>query len=394
MGTRDGIRKAKGLQTMADQNNKEVSFSVDDNKVSFGDSDDSILSEPAGEQVGIPELELAYEMAEKGIAAAQQAIGIDLYFGQHQDKDPVRAVYWLEKAAQQGLASSQVVLALAYSNGQGVKQDYAKAAYWYEKAAEQGNSTGQTKAGFAYYFGFGVQQDYARAINWLRKGAEQGDVEAQAALARAYYDGEGVERNFDSALYWAEKPAGKGEASAQFIVGAGYANGWSVKKDLETAVKWLEKSAAQGYKPAIQVLPDLREKLDIQRRAEQSRIKKEKEEEEYREAIAGTTAEFFTILAAALFLTGAYFLEKTYGHAIVVQLLAVAATVVGGTCVGMFFFGFWAPLSFLGFMAGLGGSLYIAFHQTDVALAHKGMNVAVVMIGLSLIRIIIKKLIK
>ncbi len=310
MGTWDGIRKAKGLQTMTDPNNKEVSFSVDDNKVSFGDSDDSILSELNRERVEKPELDLAYAMAEKGIAAAQQAIGIDLYFGQYQEKDPVRAVYWLEKAAQQGLANSQVVLALAYSNGQGVEQDYAKAAYWYEKAAEQGNSTGQTKAGFAYYFGFGVQQDYARAINWLRKGAEQGDVEAQAALARAYYDGKGVERNFDSALYWAEKPAGKGEASAQFIVGAGYANGWSVKKDLETAVKWLEKSAAQGYKPAIKVLPDLREKLDIQRRAEQSRIKKEKEEEEFREAVAGTTAEFLTILAAALFLTGPISLRR------------------------------------------------------------------------------------
>ncbi len=217
---------------------------------------------------------------------------------------------------------------------------------------------------------------------------------SQTAVAMAYYDGNGVAQNYDLAVYWAEKTADKGEAPAQFILGACYANGWSVTKDLGTSVKWLEKSAAQGFEPAVKVLPHLREKLRIEQADEQSRIKREKEEEEYKEAIAGTTTEFFTILAAALFLTGAYFLEKTYGHAIVLQLLAVAATVVGGTCVGMFFFGFWAPLSFLGFMAGLGGSLYIAFHQTDVALAHKGMNVAVVMIGLSLIRIVIKKLIK
>ena len=379
---------------MADPNNKEVSFSVDDNKVSFGDSDDSILSELNRERVEKPELDLAYIMAEKGIAAMQQAIGIDLYFGQYQEKDPVRAVYWLEKAAQQGLVESQLLLGIAFASGQEVEEDDAKAVYWYEKAAEQGNMEAQIRLGVAYVHGIGVQEDAARAAYWLKKAAEQGDVMSQTAVAMAYYDGNGVAQNYDLAVYWAEKTADKGEAPAQFILGACYANGWSVTKDLGTSVKWLEKSAAQGFEPAVKVLPHLREELRIEQAAEQSRIKKEKEEEEFREAVAGTYAEFLTILAAALFLTGAYFLEKTYGHAIVVQLLAVAATVVGGTCVGMFFFGFWAPLSFLGFMAGLVGSLYIAFHQTDVALAHKGMNVAVVMIGLSLIRIIIKKLIK
>ncbi|WP_439258321.1 tetratricopeptide repeat protein, partial [Lonepinella sp. BR2271] len=65
--------------------------------------------------------------AEAGDFFAQLSLGFKYDIGEGVEKDPVKAVYWYQKAAEQGNAKAQYNLALNYYDGQGVKQDYKQA---------------------------------------------------------------------------------------------------------------------------------------------------------------------------------------------------------------------------------------------------------------------------
>ena len=104
--------------------------------------------------------------------------------------------------AEQGVAEAQNNLGAMYYNGYGVRQDYAEALRWYRQAAEQGIAEAQYNLGVMYDKGQGVRQDYAEALKWYRQAAEQGVAEAQYNLGLMYANGHGVHQDFDLSKEW------------------------------------------------------------------------------------------------------------------------------------------------------------------------------------------------
>ena len=111
--------------------------------------------------------------------------------------------------ADRGLAEAQNILGLMYQAGQGVPKDYGEAVKWFRKAAEQGFPPAQRELGGLYANGQGVPQDYAEAVKWFRKAAEQGDDEAQFELGWAYVDGNSVPQGYAEAVKWFRKAAAR-----------------------------------------------------------------------------------------------------------------------------------------------------------------------------------------
>lgn len=80
-------------------------------------------------------------LAGKGVAEAQNGVGLLYFKGQGVRQDDSLAVAWFRKAAEQGLAKAQNNLGLMYAYGRGVKQDKRIASDWFDKAAAQGQGT-------------------------------------------------------------------------------------------------------------------------------------------------------------------------------------------------------------------------------------------------------------
>lgn len=88
----------------------------------------------------------------------------------------------LRLMAEKGDAAAQNALALRYAVGDGVKLNEVEAVRWFTKAAEQGNVGAQSKLGSLYYSGRGVPQDLNSAYFWMVVAGNGGD-HASRALA-------------------------------------------------------------------------------------------------------------------------------------------------------------------------------------------------------------------
>lgn len=88
----------------------------------------------------------------------------------------------LRSMAEKGDAAAQNALGLRYAIGDGVKLSEFEAVRWFNRAAEQGNVGAQSKLGSLYYSGRGVPQDLNRAYFWMVVASNGGD-EASRALA-------------------------------------------------------------------------------------------------------------------------------------------------------------------------------------------------------------------
>jgi len=77
--------------------------------------------------------------------------------------------------AEKGDADAQVALGVMYEDGKGVPQDYAEAARWYRLAARQGDTTAPFYLGMMYEFGKGVAQDLISAHMWFNIAATSGN---------------------------------------------------------------------------------------------------------------------------------------------------------------------------------------------------------------------------
>jgi uncharacterized protein len=129
---------------------------------------------------------LTRPFAERGLAWAQDYLGVMYQNGQGVSKDHKEAVVWYRKAAEQGYANAQRNLGLMYRHGTGVVKDEKEAVAWYRKAAEQGQATAQVNLGIMYHLGKGVLQDHAEAEKWYQKAAAQGNEMAQGNLGVMY----------------------------------------------------------------------------------------------------------------------------------------------------------------------------------------------------------------
>lgn len=176
--------------------------------------------------------------AERGDAAAQDALGAMYDSGRGVPQNSNTAAEWYSRAAEQGEANAQSSLGLAYLDGHGMPRDYGKAAQWLGKAAEQGSAAAQYDLGLMYARGHGLPQNYATAAEWYSRAAEQGDANAQSSLGLAYANGQGVPRSYAKAAQWFRRAAEQGYADAQFDLGVLYANGGGVPRDDVEACKW------------------------------------------------------------------------------------------------------------------------------------------------------------
>lgn len=204
------------------------------------------------------DIESLRKAAEEGDAYAQFNLGSCYYNGLGVTEDNEMGVKWIRKAAEQGNADAQLALGWSYFMGVGVTQDYNKGVEWMRKAAEQGRADAQVILGSCYYDGIGVTQDYNKAVEWYRKAAEQGDADAQCYLGTCYGLGQGVARDNAKAVEWLHKSAEQGNPEAQCYLALHYKQGKGVEQDKEKAAEWCQKAADQGYKPAIELLKELR----------------------------------------------------------------------------------------------------------------------------------------
>ena len=89
----------------------------------------------------------AYEiwlgLAKEGSAQAQYDLGVMLHNGLGMDKNPIRSIYWFEKAAAQHHADAENYLGAIYKTGNGAPQDIEKALHFLKRAMEHGNNAAQ-----------------------------------------------------------------------------------------------------------------------------------------------------------------------------------------------------------------------------------------------------------
>ena len=76
--------------------------------------------------------------------------------------------------AEQGVAEAQNNLGVMYAKGRGVRQDYAEALRWYHQAAEQEYAEAQYNLGAMYFTGGGVHQDFHLSKEWFGKACDGG----------------------------------------------------------------------------------------------------------------------------------------------------------------------------------------------------------------------------
>ena len=159
-------------------------------------------SEQQGKDPVVPDVAAIRARANKGVADAQNTLGIMYELGRGVPQSDTEAVNWYRKVAEQGYAYGQVNLGMMYANGRSVPQDDTEAIAWFRKAAEQGNASGQANLGVMYTNGRGVLENDTEAVTWYRKAAEQGNGMGQNNLGRMYKNGRGVSQDSLKAHMW------------------------------------------------------------------------------------------------------------------------------------------------------------------------------------------------
>jgi TPR repeat protein len=114
-------------------------------------------------------------LADKGVAAAQNRLGVMYDMGKGVTRDYEEAMLWFRKAANQGYAAAQFNLGFENEVGLG---NYAESVQWYERAANQGFKEAQHRLGLMYHNGRGTAKDDVAADMWYRLAAASGDAEA------------------------------------------------------------------------------------------------------------------------------------------------------------------------------------------------------------------------
>ena len=100
-------------------------------------------------------------------------------------KDYEKAISLWRPLADAGVAAAQQHIGVMYAEGKGVPQNDVEAAKWFARAAEQGDALAQYDLGASFAEGIGVKQDPELAAKWFQPGrdAGHGDRAAQSRPA-------------------------------------------------------------------------------------------------------------------------------------------------------------------------------------------------------------------
>ena len=85
-----------------------------------------------------------------------------------------KAISIFENLASKGDAEAQYALGLIYADGEGVKQDYIKAKEGYKKSDNKGYEEDQHNVGVMYANGYGAKQDYKIAKIYFGQACDGG----------------------------------------------------------------------------------------------------------------------------------------------------------------------------------------------------------------------------
>jgi TPR repeat protein len=210
---------------------------------------------PPGDRPVVEHRELqATEPNGKGKLSPEDASALDEAQAALLTGDDVKAYNLIRPLAERGIARAENGLGLIYNRGKAVERDVGKAFYWHRRAAEKSYDKAQFNVGLMYADGEGVAKDSAKAVMWLCKAADQGYAQAQVSLGAMYANGEGVKQDYLRAAEWYRKAAEQGLREAQYALGFMYQEGQGLAKDRNQAVHWLELAAAQGEVRALTLL--------------------------------------------------------------------------------------------------------------------------------------------
>ena len=138
-------------------------------------------------------------------------------------KSPVEAIKYLEKALKSGIKDAKGPLAkLLFNEAKSLQKEgnHKEAFNHFLKAAEYGIKEAQYEVGL--YFGkpqdyehCGVKQNLEKAITWTFAAANQGYAEAECKIGKCYRDGRGIQQDEELSLEWYKKACEHGSPEAK-----------------------------------------------------------------------------------------------------------------------------------------------------------------------------------
>jgi TPR repeat protein len=219
-------------------------------------------------------------LANEGLGPAQAALGNMLLFC--PVPDPVRAKFWLEKAAANLVAEAYYGLGMISLHGlESEKSPHQAASHFfegakigdaqccemlgemfasgklgecrhdlaipvYQQAASGGSALAQRRLGVYFSDGKEVEQDLSLARDFYEAAAMQGDPYAANNLALMYERGRGIEVDIDKAIFFYRIAADSGIPTAFQNLAACLAHPDAAHPDLEEAANWFHKGADAG----------------------------------------------------------------------------------------------------------------------------------------------------
>ena len=194
--------------------------------------------------------DLLIRSANQGFSEAQCILGKLYLEGLNGfEKDPSKALTFIEKAAVRGHARANYELALLYEVGDIVPQDLPRAFSLLQEAAAQNNSKAQIQLAEIYSgdskFDYKMKKDLTKAVEYYTKASED-DEDAYCELGWCFETGKGVEPDFNKAVELYRKGAALEEINCLFALANCYAEGNGVVKDRDQAIKYYELGLEQG----------------------------------------------------------------------------------------------------------------------------------------------------
>lgn len=166
--------------------------------------------------------------------------------GKGTEKDPVRGVELLEKAAKAN--SPQAHLMLAAQILEKKEPDLSKGYTHLLAAANGGLTLAQNELGLFYLSGRMGVADIPAAASWFTRAAQSGFAASQNNLATLYERGAGVEQSFEKAGQLYALSAQQGNASATLALARFLAAGAATKVNRERAWALANLAVERGEK--------------------------------------------------------------------------------------------------------------------------------------------------
>ncbi|MCH5318649.1 MAG: sel1 repeat family protein [Paramuribaculum sp.] len=165
-------------------------------------------------------------------------------------KDPAKAVPYLEMAAKKNNVTAVRTLGMTYLNA----KKFSDAAGWFKKGSSLGDVTSTYYYGKMLLDGQGVKQDKKDGVNYMLKAADSGLPQAMYVLGTCYMNGDGVNKSPEQAVKWYKQASGGGIAGAQWQLAQCYREGIGTDVNYNQALDRYAQAVAKGYGRSFQRL--------------------------------------------------------------------------------------------------------------------------------------------